>query len=57
MLTSELQLALSAAVREAEVRKHEHVTLEHVLFALIHDVRGVDILRHAGTDVAKEAAA
>ncbi len=51
MLSTELQLALNAAVREAAVRAHEYVTLEHVLFALIHDERGSAVLRNAGADL------
>ena len=38
-LSTELQIAINAAVREAQVRRHEYVTLEHLLFALIHDER------------------
>ena len=51
MFSTELQITLSAAVREAQVRKHEYVTVEHLLFALIHDERGRDVLRHAGADL------
>jgi ATP-dependent Clp protease ATP-binding subunit ClpA len=52
MLTLELQAALSAAMMEAQERKHEYVTLEHVLLALTHDERGLQVLRHVGADVA-----
>src|SRR6185369_4213432 len=52
MLSGDLQLALNAAMREAQSRRHEYVTVEHVLFALLHDERGSKVLRHAGADVA-----
>ncbi len=52
MLTLELQAALSAAVMEAQERLHEYVTLEHVLLALTHDERGLQVLRSVGADVA-----
>ena len=44
MLSTDLQLALNAAIREAQVRRHEYVTVEHVLFSLIHDDRGAQVL-------------
>jgi ATP-dependent Clp protease ATP-binding subunit ClpA len=53
----ELHLTLQAAVREAISRRHAYVTVEHLLFALLHDERGVEILRHAGADAAALRAA
>ena len=47
----ELQLTLQAAFREAMVRRHAYVTVEHLRYALLHDKRGAEILRHAGADV------
>jgi len=47
----ELHLTLQAAVREAMVRRHVYVTIEHLLYALLHDERGADILRHAGARI------
>jgi len=51
MLSTELQIALTAALREAQSRRHEYATLEHMLFALIHDERGRDVLHHVGVDL------
>ena len=42
---------LQAALREAATRRHAFVTVEHLLYALLHDVRGEQILRHAGADL------
>jgi len=53
----ELHLTLQAAVREAISRRHAYVTVEHLLFALLHDERGIEILRHSGADVAALRAA
>jgi ATP-dependent Clp protease ATP-binding subunit ClpA len=50
-ISRELQLTLHAAIREAVVRRHAYVTVEHLLYALLHDTRGAEILRHAGGDV------
>ncbi len=50
-MTQELQLTLRAAVREAETRRHAYVTVEHLFFALLHDERASEVLRHCGADV------
>jgi ATP-dependent Clp protease ATP-binding subunit ClpA len=47
----ELHLTLQAALREAISRRHAYVTVEHLFFALLHDERGIEVLRHAGGDV------
>jgi ATP-dependent Clp protease ATP-binding subunit ClpA len=39
------------ALREAAVRRHAYVTVEHLLYALLHDERGVQVLRACGADV------
>jgi ATP-dependent Clp protease ATP-binding subunit ClpA len=48
----ELQLTLQAAFREAMARRHAFLTVEHLLFALLHDTRGAEVLRHCGADLA-----
>jgi len=47
----ELHLTLQAAVREAMVRRHAYVTVEHLLYALAHDQKGAEVLFHAGAEV------
>jgi ATP-dependent Clp protease ATP-binding subunit ClpA len=37
MLTKELEETLGLAVDEAVKRRHEYVTLEHLLYALLSD--------------------
>ena len=51
MLTNELQATLSSAVNEAIRRRHEYVTLEHLLFALLDDRAAREVLRNCGGDV------
>jgi len=53
----ELQLTLQAAWREALARRHAYLTVEHLLYALIHDDRGAEVLRSCGVnlDVLKAA--
>ncbi len=52
MITRELEMTFNLAVREAERRRHEYVCLEHLLYAMCHDVRANEILSHCGADVA-----
>ena len=47
----DLQLTLQAAQREAVVRRHAYLTVEHLLYALIHSEDGARILLHSGADV------
>jgi ATP-dependent Clp protease ATP-binding subunit ClpA len=51
-ISREVHLTLQAAFREAVVRRHAYVTVEHLLYALSHDDQGAEILRHAGADLA-----
>ena len=53
MLSVELHMVLRAAAREAGLRRHEYVTLEHLLFALMHEERGETVLRHSGVDLGR----
>ena len=51
MIARGLQEAFDFAVNEALKRRHEYVTLEHLLFALLHDREVVDAIRACGGDV------
>lgn len=44
-------MTFAAAVKEARIRRHEFFSLEHVLYALIHDPTGRSILRHCGAQL------
>ena len=50
-ISRELHIMLQASVREALARRHHYVTVEHLLFAMVHDARGSQILYHAGADL------
>jgi ATP-dependent Clp protease ATP-binding subunit ClpA len=52
-----LQLTLQAAWREAQSRRHPYLTVEHLLYALLHEDRGAEVLRRCGADVARLKAA
>ncbi len=51
MLTRELEETLSAAVDEAVKNRHEYVTLEHLLYALLQDSAARDILFNCGARI------
>lgn len=51
MLTRELQQTINRAAHEAMQRRHEYLTLEHLLYALIDDRTGNDVLRNCGGDL------
>ena len=50
-VTKELQLTLQAAVAEARRRRHEYVTLEHLLHAMTKDRVASEILLACGADL------
>lgn len=51
MLTRELEETLSSAVDEAVKHKHEFVTLEHLLYALLEDSAAREILFNCGAQI------
>jgi len=57
MLTRELEETLSYAVDEAVKHKHEFVTLEHLLYALLEDNAARDILYNCGAKIEEIAKA
>jgi ATP-dependent Clp protease ATP-binding subunit ClpA len=46
-----LQLMLQAAYRESTVRRHAYLTVEHLLYALLHDEDGAEILLNSGAEL------
>ena len=53
MINKELSLLLDATFKDAKNRRHEYLTAEHILFALIHDELGIDIITGCGGDVGR----
>ena len=51
MFSPALEIVLSIAFREAVSRQHAYLTLEHLLFALVHDPDGERILAACGADL------
>ncbi|HSR59001.1 MAG TPA: AAA family ATPase, partial [Candidatus Binataceae bacterium] len=51
MLSRELQVTLQLAVTEAVNRRHEYVCLEHLLYAMLHDVTTSTIIQNCGANL------
>jgi ATP-dependent Clp protease ATP-binding subunit ClpA len=50
MFSRTVERVLNAAAREAVSRRHAHLTLEHLLFAIVNETSGDKILRAAGAN-------
>jgi ATP-dependent Clp protease ATP-binding subunit ClpA len=53
MFSPSLEIVLTVAYREATARRHTHLTLEHLLYALAHDPDGERILAACGADLVR----
>jgi ATP-dependent Clp protease ATP-binding subunit ClpA len=51
MFNQDVQIAFTLAVREAQRRRHEYLTTEHILYALLFEGVGQQILTACGGDV------
>lgn len=51
MINKQLSETLGVAVREAKKRRHEYVSIEHLLFAILFDSDGTEIIETAGGSV------
>ena len=51
MISKELSETLGFAVREAKRRRHEYVSVEHILFAVLHESSGIEIIVNCGGNI------
>lgn len=51
MFNQDVQIAFTLAVREAQRRRHEYLTTEHVLYALLFEGVGQQIISACGGDI------
>ncbi len=51
MIAKPLQKTFEFALHDAIKRRHEYVTLEHLLYALLHDRETAEVIRQCGGDV------
>ncbi|NDV23429.1 ATP-dependent Clp protease ATP-binding subunit ClpA [Desulfovibrio sp. JC022] len=53
MLSKALEQALTSAVNEVRLRNHEFLTLEHLLYAIIQEEVGADVIAGCGAELPK----
>ncbi len=53
MLSKDLESTLNEAFRDARAKRHEFLTVEHLLLALLNNTAAVDVLRKVGADLDK----
>jgi ATP-dependent Clp protease ATP-binding subunit ClpA len=53
MINKEFELTLEATIREAKARNHEYLTVEHILFAILNDDYGCEILTECGGNISR----
>ncbi len=53
MLSKDLETTLNDAFREARAKRHEFMTVEHLLLALLNNDAAVEVLRKVGCDIDK----
>ncbi|MBI1270006.1 ATP-dependent Clp protease ATP-binding subunit ClpA [bacterium] len=51
MLSPELEKTISKAAEEAISQRHEYLSLEHLLRALLEDKTGIEVIRKCGGDI------
>src|SRR5690554_2896056 len=51
MLGDDLRVAIGSAVQYAREKRHEFLTLEHLLHGLLHDPRASEVLEACGADL------
>lgn len=51
MLDKELEYTLNAAFKEARTKRHEFVTVEHLLLALIDNASALEVLKACGANI------
>lgn len=51
MLSKELEVTLNRAFRNAQDKRHEFMTVEHLLLALLDDPSAIGVLRACGVDI------
>ncbi|GLI53085.1 ATP-dependent Clp protease ATP-binding subunit ClpA [Thermodesulfovibrio yellowstonii] len=50
MINKDLQIIISATVEDAIERGHQYLTVEHLLYAILHDEFGIEIIKNCGGD-------
>jgi ATP-dependent Clp protease ATP-binding subunit ClpA len=51
VFSQSVEMLLNVTYREAVARRHAHLTLEHLLYVMAHDLEGEKILAACGADI------
>ncbi len=53
MISRDLEILFQAVIREAAERRHEYLTVEHLLYGIIHDKKGREIITGCGASLSR----
>ncbi len=56
MINKELGIIIEATIQDAKNRQHEYLTVEHLLYAILHDDFGISIITQCGGNIQKMTA-
>jgi len=51
VINKELEIIIEATIQDAKIRNHEYLTVEHLLYAILHNESGITIIAHCGGDI------
>src|SRR3990172_13050509 len=51
MINKELGIIIEATIQDAKSRKHEYLTVEHLLYAVLHNDLGMSVIAHCGGNI------
>ena len=51
MLSKDLEVTLNQAFKNARAKRHEFMTVEHLLFALLDNAKATEVLTNVGADL------
>ena len=53
MINKEFELIIEATIKDARSQRHEYLTVEHILYAVLHDDLGIEVIRNCGGNVSR----
>lgn len=53
MINKELELIIESTIRDAEKKRHEYLTVEHILYAVVHDTIGIEVISACGGNIGR----
>jgi len=51
MINKEFELIMEATIKDARSQHHEYLTVEHILYAILHDDLGADVVKNCGGNI------